>query len=147
MRLPALLAAVLAVPLLSACVDDRASWSIDGTREHALSVIREQPLFWDKKVNLYVVVSRMPACNRRHALGAGSENTRVEIYQVPSGAFVVKAGKRMYATESQTCESWARLEEEPAEGLGELRGVFRVRNGQFAFFAEQPEAAAGEDAE
>lgn len=145
MRLRALLTALLAVPLLAACVDDRASWQIDDTREHTLSLIREQPLVWEKKVNLYVVVSRMPACTRRHSLGAGTENTRVEVWQVPSGAFIVKAGKRMFVTESQTCEAWARLDEEPEDGLGELRGVFRTRNGELTFVAEKPGQAGGDD--
>lgn len=145
MRLRALLVALLAVPVLSACVDDRASWQIDGTREHTLTLVREQPLFWDKKVNLYLVVSRMPACTRRHSLGTGSEKTRVTIYQVPSGAFIVQVGKRLYATESQTCEAWARLDEEPADGLGELRGVFRVHSGVLSFVAEKPEAGGNEE--
>jgi len=145
MRLRALLVALFAVPMLSACVDDRASWQIDGTREHTLTLVREQPLFWDKKVDLFLVVSRMPACTRRHSLGTGSEKTRVTIYQVPSGAFIVQVGKRMYATESQTCESWARLDEEPADGLGELRGVFRVSNGVLSFVAEKPEAVGNEE--
>lgn len=145
MRLPALFALLLAIPLLNACVDDRAAMEIDGTREHYLALVREQPWFWDKKVNLYLVVSRMPACLRRHNLGAGTENTRVEIWQVPSGAFIVKAGRRMFVTESQTCVSWARLEEEPEDGMGELLGVFRVRQGQLVFAAETPGAAGGED--
>lgn len=145
MRLRALLTLLLAIPLLSACVDDRAAMDIDGTREHYLALVREQPLFWDKKVNLWLVVSRMPACLRRHSLGAGTENTRVEIWQVPSGAFIAKVGRRMYATESQTCTAWARLDEEPAEGMGELRGVFRVRNGELVFATETPEASADKD--
>ena len=136
MRLRALLTPLLAIPLLSACVDDRAAMDIDGTREHYLALVREQPLFWDKKVNLSLVVSRMPACLRKHSLGPGTENTRVEIWQVPSGAFIAKVGKRMYATETQTCVAWARMDEEPEGGMGELRGVFRVRNGELVFAAE-----------
>ena len=59
-RLRAALPALLALPLLTACVDDQAAWSIDGSREHTLSVVREQPVPWDNKVNYFVVVSRMP---------------------------------------------------------------------------------------
>ena len=147
MRLRALLTLLLAVPVLSACVDDRAGMEIDGTREHYLALVREQPLFWDKKVNLYLVVSRMPVCLRRHSLGSGTENTRVEIWQVPSGAFIAKVGRRMYATETQTCVAWARLDEEPEDGMGELLGVFRMRNGELVFAAEAPGAAAGGDEE
>ena len=61
MRLRTVLFALLAVPLLTACVNDGATYEIDGTREHGLSLIREQPYFWDSKVNLYMAVSRMPS--------------------------------------------------------------------------------------
>lgn len=146
MRLRHLLLPLLAVPLLSACVNDGATYEIDGTREHTLSLIREQPYFWDGKVNLFLVVSRMPACMRRHSMGTGTERTRVEIYQVPSGAFIVKVGKRLYATETQTCESFARMDAEPAEGMGTLMGTFRLRKGELVFVKEEaPEAADAEE--
>lgn len=139
MRLRSVLLPLLAVPLLSACVNDGATYEIDNTREHVLSLIREQPYFWDKKTNFSLVVSRMPACMRRHSIGLLSPNTKVEIYQVPSGAFIVKAGKRMYATETQTCESWAKVGEEPEGGLGELKGTFQVRKGELIFAKEATE--------
>ena len=141
MRLRHLALALLAAPLLTACVNDGATYEIDGTREHVLSLIREQPYFWDSKVNLYLVVSRMPTCLRRHNLGSGSEKTKVEIYQVPSGAFIVKTGKRLYATETQTCESFAKMDGEPAEGMGKLMGTFRVKNGELVFVKEEGDQA------
>ncbi len=142
MRLRHLLLPLLAVPLLAACVNDGATYEIDNTREHTLSLIREQPYFWDSKVDLFLVVARMPACLRRHSLGPGTEKTRVEVWQVPSGAFIIRAGKRLYVTETQTCESFARLDAEPVEGMGELRGVFRVRKGEWVFVKQ---AAPGAD--
>ena len=145
MRLRHLLLPLLAAPLLAACVNDGATYEIDGSREHVLSLIREQPWFWDSKINLYLVVSRMPACMRRHSLGTGAENTRVEIYQVPSGAFIVKSGKKMFATETQTCESWAKMDSEPPEGMGRLIGTFRVQKGQLAFVREESGESAGKE--
>lgn len=142
MRLRALLLAALAVPLLTACVNDGATYEIDNTREHVLSLIREQPYFWDSKVEMYMVVSRMPACMRRHPMGGGTANTKVEIYQVPSGAFIVKAGKRMFATETQTCESFAKMADEPVEGMGKLMGTFQEKNGVLVFVPEKAEDAA-----
>lgn len=142
MRLRHLLLPLLAAPLLTACVNDGATYEIDNSREHVLSLIREQPYFWDSKVNLYLVVSRMPSCMRRHNLGTGTPNTKVEIYQVPSGAFIVKAGKKMYATETQTCESWAKMDSEPAEGMGTLMGTFGVKKGVLTFVKEEPTGGA-----
>ncbi|WP_153132080.1 hypothetical protein [Dechloromonas hortensis] len=145
MRLRHLILPLLAAPLLTACINDGATYEIDNTREHVLSLIREQPYFWDSKVNLYLVVSRMPACLRRHNLGVGTEKTKVEIYQVPSGAFIVKSGKRMFATETQTCESFAKMDGEPAEGMGKLMGTFRVKNGELVFVREESEEAKSAD--
>jgi hypothetical protein len=145
MRLRHLLLPLFAAPLLTACINDGATYEIDGTREHVLSLIREQPYPWDPKVNLYLVVSRMPACLRRHNLGTGTEKSRVEVYQVPSGAFIVKLGKKMYATETQTCESFAKLDGEPPEGMGELMGTFRVRKGELVFVKEEKDGAAAEE--
>lgn len=145
MRLRHLILPLLAVPLLSACVNDGATYEIDNTREHVLSLIREQPYFWDNKVNLYLVVSRMPACMRRHSMGIGTPSSKVEIYQVPSGAFIVKVGKRMYATETQTCESFAKMDAEPAEGMGQLMGTFRVKKGELVFVKEEGDAPAAEE--
>jgi len=146
MRLRHLLLPLLALPLLSACVNDGATYEIDNTREHVLSLIREQPYFWDSKVNLTLVVSRMPSCMRRHSMGSFTEKTRVEVYQVPSGAFIIKAGKKMFATETQTCEGFAKMDAEPPEGMGTLMGTFRLKKGVLVFVKEEgTEQAAAEE--
>ena len=145
MRLRHLLLPLLAAPLLSACINDGATYEIDNTREHVLSLIREQPYPWDAKVNLYLVVSRMPACIRRHNLGAGTDKTKVEVYQVPSGAFIIKVGKRMFATETQTCESFAKMDSEPPEGMGELMGTFRVKKGELVFVKEAKDESSADE--
>lgn len=142
MRLRHLLLPLLAVPLLSACVNDGATYEIDNSREHVLSLIREQPYFWDSKVNLYLVVSRMPVCMRRHDMGTGTDKTKVEVYQVPSGAFIIKLGKRMFATETQTCESFAKMDSEPVEGMGQMIGTFLVKNGELVFVKEEAGATS-----
>jgi len=141
MRLRHLLLPLLAAPLLTACVNDGATYEIDNTREHVLSLIREQPYFWDSKVELYLVVSRMPACMRRHSMGAGTANSKVEVYQVPSGAFIVKVGKRMYATETQNCVNFVKMTDEPPTGMGKLMGTFREKKGELVFIKEEDEAA------
>ncbi|MBS1145505.1 MAG: hypothetical protein H6R14_2911 [Proteobacteria bacterium] len=145
MRLRHFLLPLLAAPLLSACVNDGATYEIDNTREHVLSLIREQPYFWDSKVELFMVVSRMPACMRRHSLGTGTEKTRVEVYQVPSGAFIIKVGKRMFVTETQTCESFAKLDSEPPEGMGQLMGTFRAKKGVLVFVKEEKDDSSADE--
>lgn len=142
MRLPRALLFLFALPLLAACVNDTATYAIEGTGDHALSLLREQPYFWDSKVELSLVVSRMPDCTRRHSLGSGSEKTRVEIYRVPSGAFIVKVGKRLYATETRNCVNFARLDAEPEDGLGQKIGTFRLKQGALTFVREATEGEA-----
>lgn len=143
MHLRHLFLSLLSLPLLSACINDAATYEIDNTREHVLSLIRQQPYFWDSKLELFMVVSRMPACMRRHSMGLGTPATKVEIYQVPSGAFIVKAGKRMYATETQNCVNFFKMEGEPVEGMGKLMGTFREKKGKLVFVPEEtPESAA-----
>lgn len=141
MRLRHLVLPLLAAPLLSACVNDNATYAIDNTSEHALTLIREQPWFWDSKIEHYLVVTRLPSCMRRHSIGPAPAGTKIEIYQVPSGAFIVKAGKRMFATETQTCESFAKMTEAPAEGMGTLMGSFQVVNDTLVFVKEAGRAA------
>ena len=142
MRLKNLLLGLCAAPLLAACINDTATMEIDGTREHVLVMMREQPYFWDSKLELFLVVARMPACMRRHPMGTGSTSTRAEIYLVPSGAYIIKIGKRMYVTETQNCVNFAKLDEEPPEGMGQFIGTFREKNGQFTFIKEGEDGGA-----
>lgn len=119
----------LAPLLLAGCINDGATYQIDNTGQHNLSLVREQTFFWDKKINFYLVVARMPTCMRRHAIGSLAPKTPVEVWQVPSGAYIIRAARFMYATETQTCEGFAKMDAEPAEGLGELVGTFVTKNG------------------
>ncbi len=137
------LAAFLAALLLTACINDGATYQIDQSGQHNLSLVREQSYFWDKKVKFYLVVARMPQCMRRHLIGELPPRTKVEIFRVPSGAYVVRAGKLMYATETETCAGFAPITEEPADGIGDLVGIFSEKAGLPVFepaAAEKPAA-------
>jgi hypothetical protein len=127
---------LLWLPLLAACSDQRAAFEIDGSRQHALTLIRVQTLPWDRTATYSVVAARMPDCQRRHEIGAGGADTRVEVFAPGNDAWILKQGKRMYVVETRTCEGFARLEAEPAGGLGPLQGSFQMRNGTFGWLAE-----------
>ncbi len=64
---------------------------------------------------------------------------------MPSGAFIIKVGKRMFATETQTCESFAKMDSEPPEGMGQLMGTFRIKKGELVFVKEEKDGAAAEE--
>jgi len=135
MRKIALLAML---PILGGCINDSIGMRIDGP-EHAISLVREQKLFWEKQMDLEVVVARLPDCQRRHRLqpAAISPNFRIEVYMTAPGNFLLEQGKYLYSVETRTCQKFAKLDEAPGEGKGELVGVFREENGKLLFVAAQ----------
>ena len=58
----------LAPLLLAGCVDDSATYYIDGN-QHALTVRAMQEHFWNKDITLDLIATRMPDCQRRIPLG------------------------------------------------------------------------------
>lgn len=124
---------LLALPLLAACVNDGASYQIGGG-DHALTLIREQRWFWDRHVDLAVTAARLPECQRRHPMKpAPIDGFKVEVWQTGPNTFVLRQGQRLYVVETQTCEGFRQLDEEPPGGLGVSAGVFREEGGKLAF--------------
>jgi hypothetical protein len=136
MKLLRSLFAVFLVLVLAGCINDGASLQIAGAH-HSVSLTRAQPLFWRKKVELHVVVQRMPECQRRHHLAPATASTATaEIYSPGDSTYLLKQGSHLYMFESVTCEGFKELQEPPASGLGEKLGVFRDDNGRFRFVPE-----------
>lgn len=134
MKAPALM---LALPLLLAgCINDGASCPIEG-KDHSISLLREQPLMWSKKINFSVVVSRMPKCMRRFDLQAGTAGSKAELWQTGPNDFILRTSKKSYALETETCAEFKALDSEPAEGMGQLLGTFAEKKGKFIFIAEE----------
>lgn len=125
---------VLLLPLLVACSDQRAAFEIDSS-QHSLTLIRVQNFFWEKSARYSVVVARLPDCQRRHEIGAGGADSKVEVFGPGNDAWILRQGKRMYVVETRTCEGFARLEAEPETGMGPLQGTFQTRGGTLVFVA------------
>jgi hypothetical protein len=127
---------IAVLPLLGGCINDGASLKVHGAL-HSLSLTRAQPWFWDKKVELHMVVQRMPDCQRRHHLQPATVSTATaEIYAAGEGTYLLKQGPHLYLFETVTCEGFQELKEPPPGGLGEKLGVFREENGAFRFIPE-----------
>ncbi|MDR1368018.1 MAG: hypothetical protein LBJ76_04805 [Candidatus Accumulibacter sp.] len=123
---------LLALPLLAACSDQRASYEIDGNK-HVLSLVRVTGFPWEKTAKYTIVPTRMPDCMRRHDLPNASLNARFEVYSAGDNAWALRQRDRIFVTETRTCEGFAPLAQIPETGLGTLVGVFEMRNGSLVF--------------
>lgn len=138
---------LIALPLLGGCINDAASFQIDG-KDHSLSVMREQKWPWEKRVELFVVVSRMPDCQRRHHLKSSSiSSSTVEVFSSEVDSFYLQQGGRLYFVETNTCEGFRELTEPPATGLGQKIGTFTESAGEFRFVNEPAAKAVGANLE
>lgn len=129
----------LLVPALSGCVNDSIAMVIDGP-DHAISLIRQQHRFWEKRMDLDIVVSRLPDCQRRHSLQSAAVGSgfKVEVYATGPDTYLLEQGRHLYVTETQTCQGFQKLAEPPSGGKGELLGVFREEQGKLVFVAARP---------
>ena len=130
------------LPILTACVNDGVAYDINNDRQQSISVLREQPLFWDDTVHFFVILSRMPDCTRRHTMGDGTTATEIDVFQVPSGAYILKMDARYFAAEIETCEGFAEITNlnergEPPDGTGIYRGRFHTQNKAWVFTKAQ----------
>jgi hypothetical protein len=126
----------LVLPLLAGCVNDAASMQIDG-KEHSLSLVREQKWIWEQNLDLSVVVTRMPDCQRRHHLKSSPISlASVDVFSADTETFFLKQGSRVYSVETRTCESFQELGEIPADIKVLKYGTFRESKGQFAFIED-----------
>lgn len=131
-----LLLLTISLPLLNACVNDAASLQIDG-KDHSLSLVREQKWPWEKRVDLFVVVSRMPNCQRRHRLRNSSISaSTVDVFSPDAAAFYLQQGNSIYFVETETCEGFRELTESPAIGMGQKLGKFAEVGGVYRFVDE-----------
>ncbi|MDR1275824.1 MAG: hypothetical protein LBL72_05535 [Candidatus Accumulibacter sp.] len=123
---------LLALPLLAACSDQRASYVINGSN-HVLSLVRVTGFPWEKTAKYAIVPTRMPDCMRRHDWPDAPLNARFEVYSAGDNAWIIRQRDRLYVTETRTCEGFAPLNQIPETGLGTLVGVFETRSGTLVF--------------
>lgn len=111
---------LLLAPLLAGCVDDSATYYIDGN-QHVLTVRATQDYFWNKKVRLDLIASRMPDCQRRIALGAlAPEELEIELFASGENEYTLRAGEQAWRVETQGCNQM----EAPEQVTGRPLGLF-----------------------
>ena len=133
--------ALVAVAALAGCVDDTASYQVEGSQEHALVLMRQQRYFWSDNTDLMLVVARLPDCQRRHNLKpAPLPQTRVVLYEVAPNQFQLQQGDNWYVAETGGC-TLQPLEAAP-DAPGKLLGTFDRKDDRLRFIPAPPAAAA-----
>ena len=124
--------------LLAGCVDDSASYYIDGN-QHALTVRAMQEYFWKKDVTLDLLASRMPDCQRRIPLGAlPMSDVEIELFQSGDNVYTLRAGEQAWRVETQGCSEL----EAPEQVTGQPLGLFHLdENKKLVFEKAEPETA------
>jgi hypothetical protein len=111
----------LAPLLLAGCVNESASYYIDGN-EHTLSVRAQQERFWTKQVTLKLVAARLPECQRQLLLGqVPLADLDVELFASGDNVYTLRAGEHVWQVETQGCSQL----EPPAQVTGQPLGAFR----------------------
>lgn len=124
--------------LLAGCVDDSATYYIDGN-QHALTVRATQEYFWKKEVALSLLASRMPDCQRRFPLGeVPLADVEVELFASGDNIYTLRAGDLSWRVETGTCSEL----EAPEQVTGQPLGLFHLdENKKMVFEKAEPEPA------
>ncbi len=121
-------------PVLVACENSATAFMVD-TNQHAVVLAREQPYFWSDEVEQYVVVSRLPHCQRKVRIHPGSVNmAEMEVYEAGDRLWALRQGQRWYLASTEVCQvqDW-----NSPGGQGALVGSFRMQDGVPTFVAVQ----------
>lgn len=127
---------LLAPLLLAGCVDDSATYYIDGN-QHTLTVRARQDQFWKKDVSLELIASRMPDCQRRIELATlPMPDAELELFASGDNIYTLRAGELSWRVETQSCSEM----DAPEQVTGEPLGLFHLdENRELVFEEAAPE--------
>jgi hypothetical protein len=129
---------LLAPLLLAGCVDNSATYYIDGN-QHALTVRAMQEYFWKKEVTLDLLASRMPDCQRRIPLARlPMPDVEIELFGSGENVYTLRAGEQVWRVETEGCSEM----EAPEQVTGEPLGLFHLdEHKKLVFEKAEPEPA------
>lgn len=128
------LAAVGLLAVLAGCENSATAYMIEGS-QHALILVREQKFFWDGELRQAVVVSRLPACQKRIRIHPSSTTlVEMKVYAAGDGLWALHQGVRWYLAGTEECrlQDWDNPGDRPP---GALLGSFALKDGEPAFVA------------
>lgn len=127
---------LLAVVSLTGCLQDSASYQFP-EKDHAITLMRNQPWFWLDTVALEVIAIRLPECHDGIRVEDVPRDGMLPLYQAPDEypepIFILRTGERYYAISTQSCRV-QKFEAAPANP-GEKIGQFQEKDGKFQFVA------------
>lgn len=134
----------LACTGLGACENDAVSYSIQG-KDHALVLVREQRYVWSGEIRQYVVVSRLPQCQRRYPFLPGRAGMLdVKVYAAGDFLWALEQDGEWYLAGTEKCllQPWANAD---GKAPGPEVGRFVWRDGAPVFepTAKAPDQAGG----
>ncbi|HWJ95461.1 MAG TPA: hypothetical protein VNT33_12100 [Telluria sp.] len=125
--------------LLAGCVNDSASYYIDGN-DHTLTLRAEQDRFWEKMVTLRLITARLPDCQRQVELGrVPQDGLDVELLANGDNIYTLRAGEQAWQVDAQNCTPLAA----PQQPGGQPVGAFRFSGDKLVFV---PAATVAADA-
>ena len=134
--------AVLSLVCLTACENQAASRMIGGSKEHSISLVREQRWFWGDAVDQKLVISRFPECQRRFEIDPGKVGEPgLELYGVSDMLYLAHQGPSWYAVGTEECQL-QKYDRPPDPVPGTLLGRFTQQDGRLVFEAAKGLPAA-----
>lgn len=127
--------------LLTACARDSATYYVDDSNQHTLSLRRDQDYFWSDNVRLTLVAARLPECQRQIPMGDMlRDEVEMEVFASGDRNWSLRSGEQVWRVETQGCS----LVSETAPATGEKVGMFKVDGGKLLF---EPAVAAAAPAQ
>ena len=95
-RISVRLLPVLAALSLTGCLQDSASY-VFPEKDHAITLVRNQPWFWLDTVDVEVIAIRLPDCNDGISIKGVPRDGKLTLYRAPDEypepIFILKTGK------------------------------------------------------
>jgi hypothetical protein len=131
------LVSLAVLPLLTACENNATSMIVEN-KDHALVLVREQPYFWSDEVVQYVIVSRLPDCQRRVKIHPDrAMMTPVAVYEAGHLLWALNQGGRWYLASTEGCQvqDWNNP---GGQVPGPVVGSFGQQNSKIVFTPATP---------
>ncbi|MDD4882374.1 MAG: hypothetical protein PHR30_06710 [Gallionellaceae bacterium] len=126
-----------ALPVLAGCVQDTASYMIDGDRNHSIVIMRSQDWFWSGNVALAITAARQPDCLGGLNVKGVPRATDLVLHRAPEEyaepIYILDIAGVDYAVSTVSCRV-QKFAQAPADP-GPVIGRFKESEGKFQFVA------------